>query len=175
MLLRIALLLLLSGSGPRSSDTSWSITITNASEPGEPLIVSGVVYRSDGVTPAAGAVLYVYHTDARGYYHAPELRDATPRLRGWMKTDSLGRYQFRTIRPASYPQGKVPAHIHASLRLPGGAEAWVDEYWFDGDPNLPQEEYGKHARDGRFSPILKLTRDRDGIWRSQRDLRSRDK
>ena len=30
-------------------------------------------------------------------------RGEPPRLRGWMRTDSAGRYAYRTIRPAPYP------------------------------------------------------------------------
>src|ERR1051325_5024041 len=33
---------------------SWQTTITAASEPGEPLLMSGTIYRPDGITPAAG-------------------------------------------------------------------------------------------------------------------------
>src|SRR5215210_6319255 len=47
---------------------SWETRIASASEPGELLEMSGVIYRLDGKTPAPNVVLYVYHTDATGYY-----------------------------------------------------------------------------------------------------------
>lgn len=167
----LILLLFLSAPGVHGSDTSWTVAMVGPEEPGEPLIISGVIYYPDGTTPAPGAVLSVYQTDARGYYHPPEDRGAQPRIRGWMKADSLGRYLFRTIKPGSYPGEEFPAHIHAKLRLPGGSETWLKSFWFDGDPFLSPQEYRKHARDGRFSPIMKLTRDSAGVLHGVRDLR----
>src|SRR5690606_14499128 len=71
-------------------------------EPGEALVLEGVVRREDG-SPAEGIIVYAYHTDAQGIYPP----DATMhgRLRGWARTDHAGRYRFETIRPGSYPTG----------------------------------------------------------------------
>lgn len=169
----LAIVIGLLGAVFQAPETLWTTTLTDPAEPGEPLVVSGSVYRADGKTPVAGAVLYVYHTDAQGAYRRPgQGGNAPPRLRGWMKTDSLGRYEFHTIKPAPYPGARIPAHIHAILRFPDGREAKVSEFWFDGDPNLPHEEYRKHARDGRFSPILTLSKGSDGAWHGTRDLRA---
>src|SRR5512134_1672562 len=35
-------------------------------EPGERLVITGTIYQNDGRTPAAGVVLYAYHTNAAG-------------------------------------------------------------------------------------------------------------
>src|SRR5678815_1897241 len=32
------------------------------------MLVYGTIYKSDGKTPAAGVILYIYHTDQNGYY-----------------------------------------------------------------------------------------------------------
>src|SRR5207244_11072922 len=73
------------------SGLSSSDTITGKDEPGEPMEMSGTIYRPDGVTPAEGIVLFVYHTDVTGYYN--EQDDVTnPRLRAWMRTGKDGRY-----------------------------------------------------------------------------------
>ena len=48
------------------ANLGWSTRIAGPDEPGEPLTVSGVVYRPDGRTPAGGVILYLYHTNARG-------------------------------------------------------------------------------------------------------------
>jgi protocatechuate 3,4-dioxygenase beta subunit len=44
------------------------ITIPTKQEPGERMIVTGVVFDADEKTPLAGASVYVYHTDANGLY-----------------------------------------------------------------------------------------------------------
>src|SRR5690242_14923741 len=49
---------------PRALD--WRTAIAGKGEAGEPLEMRGVIYQSDGKTPAPGVILYVYHTDAKG-------------------------------------------------------------------------------------------------------------
>lgn len=155
------------------ANPSWRTVIPPAGEPGEPLIVSGVIYAPDGNTPVEGARLYVYHTDARGYYRYPSNSSENPRLRGWMKADAQGRYEFRTVRPGSYPNSRNPQHIHATLGAPGYATNWIDEFHFLDDPLLPEREKAAVQRDGEFSAVLRVTRGADGIWRAVRHLRLR--
>lgn len=158
-----------SAGGPENPQ--WSIVIPPANEPGEPLVVSGTIYAPDGATPVEGARLYVYHTDARGYYSTGGRNERQPRLRGWMKTRADGRYQFRTIRPASYPNQSAAAHIHATLSAPGYPERWIEEFLFEGDRFLTRQDVGRYSRGGRFASIQKAVRDADGVWRYERDLR----
>src|SRR5215470_20421912 len=86
--------------------------VAPSGEAGAPLVISGTVYAADGVTPLAGVVVYAYHTDVNGLYRPDRRFDAPPRLRGWARTDAAGHYSFRTIRPAPYPNQKIPAHVH---------------------------------------------------------------
>ena len=44
--------------------------VAPAAEPGDRLEVKGVVYAADGRTPVAKASVYVYQTDAKGYYQS---------------------------------------------------------------------------------------------------------
>lgn len=83
---------------PAQLDSSTQITADT--EPGERLIVSGQVFAPNSKTPAAGVTLYAYNTDAEGYYGVAHA-EYPPRLYGWMKTDSAGRFELRTIRPGS--------------------------------------------------------------------------
>src|SRR5688572_30535194 len=95
----------------RPAQVSWQAAAIPAGEPGQPLVVSGVVYAADGTTPRPGVVVYAYQTDARGLY-TPDGRPGVPRLHAWMRTDERGRYELRTIRPASYPGQNIAAHVH---------------------------------------------------------------
>jgi protocatechuate 3,4-dioxygenase beta subunit len=145
-------------------------TIVPASEPGERLVVSGTVYDTDGVTPVPAITIFVYHTDAKGHYNSPD--DAlNPRLYGWVSTDKDGRYEFRTIRPAPYPQVTTPAHIHVHVYGPGRPEWFIPEYFFEGDPLIPARDRDLPARMGSFSPVVRLTRDGEGSWQGRRDIR----
>src|SRR5688572_32143953 len=76
------------------ANASARAVITPADEPGTPLVISGIVYAADGRTPLRNASVYVYQTDARGYYAPTDARASdTPRLRGYMRTDANGRYE----------------------------------------------------------------------------------
>jgi protocatechuate 3,4-dioxygenase beta subunit len=132
-------------------------------------VLTGTVYQPDGRTPAVGARLYVYQTDASGIYGPQGSR--RPRLRGWIRTGADGRYEIRTIRPGSYPGGRVAAHIHATLGAPDHPERWIDSFLFEGDPYLTGRERARAEGQGRFSPIVSIEKCQDGVWRGTRDLR----
>ncbi len=152
---------------------SWKAVLVTAGEPGTPLVVSGRVYAADGRTPVEGATLHVYHTDARGLYseHDGNGGPPDPRLKGWMKTDRDGRYEFRTIRPAPYPGGRNPAHIHAEVYGAGYAQRWITNYFFEDDQILDAETRVKFNGPGSFSPILAAKRGADGVLACIRDIR----
>ena len=148
------------------------ITIAAKEEPGERLIVTGQVFGPDGKTPLAGASVYVYHTDAKGLY-TPETNDnRNPRLRGYMRTDAQGRYEFSTIKPAPYPNNRIAAHIHYVVNAPGHQER-VFEIVFEGDPNIDQRMRADAAKEGSAFSICALTRDQQGVWRCAQDVKMR--
>jgi protocatechuate 3,4-dioxygenase, beta subunit len=149
---------------------SWKTVIPPENEKGEPLILTGKIFQPDGVTPAGGMVLFVYHTDVTGYYN--EKDDAShPRLKGWMKIGADGKYEFRTIRPGAYPHRSTPAHIHAHVYGPGYSERSIDDYWFKDDPRLNDKELKNAAANGAHPVVVELKRGSDGIWRGVRDIK----
>ena len=166
----------LSGGAPCGScnepkELSWKTVIPPENEPGEPLIMTGHVFKADGKTPAEGMVLWVYHTDRTGYYN--EKDDAShPRLKGWMKIGANGKYEFRTIRPGAYPKRTTPAHIHAHLYGPGFSERSIEDYWFKDDPRINEKELklASEGSDHPFVVIIDVKRGSDGIWRGERNI-----
>jgi len=152
---------------------SWKMVLTPAGEPGTPLLVSGRIFAADGKTPVEGATLHVYHTDARGLYSERDGQGGPPdpRLKGSMKTDRDGRYEFRTIRPASYPGTRNPQHIHAKVFGAGYAERWIPEYWFDDDLLVTKDMHARYSGLGTFSPIVTVRRGPDGVFTCVRDIK----
>ena len=151
----------------------WQTTIASATEPGERMEISGVIYQVDGKTPAPNVILYVYHTDAKGIYSPAPGASGGARihghLRGWVKTNQRGEYKFTSIRPAHYPNARGPAHIHAIVKEPDKNEYWIDEYLFDDDPALTREPPPRIENRGG-SGIIHLARNSDGTWVGRRDI-----
>src|SRR5262245_33415835 len=78
-------------------DIDWQTTISGPDEPGERLMISGIIYKKDGKTPAPNVILYVYQTDNKGIYSPAPRQTAAKRhghLRGWVKSDANGRYEI---------------------------------------------------------------------------------
>ncbi len=119
-----------------SSDTSlgWY-------ENAQKLMITGTVFQADGKTPAPNILIYYWHTDAKGLYsnRSGSHKKATQHgyLRGWVKSDSNGRYMIHTLRPAPYPKEKMPAHIHVLIKEANLSNPYyVDDLVFDEDPLL---------------------------------------
>lgn len=127
--------------------------IAPANEPGTPLVIHGRVMLADGVTPAAGVVVFAYQTDRGGIYSNRGAHEW--RLRGWAKTDERGRFEFRTIRPGSYPNSRIPAHVHFSIEGPGVPRRWTDELRFADDPYLGARDVQSAGQ--RFGSVRRVT------------------
>lgn len=149
-----------------------NIKMVAGTEPGEPMIISGTIYLPDGKTPAKGAILSVWHTDAKGYYiegggGAGELH---PRIHGRMKTGPDGKYEFRTIKPAQYPGHTSPAHVHGHISAPGYPEYPII-YYFEGDDLITDKNRSElNSYRGGTPSIIKLTKDSNGVLIGHRDI-----
>lgn len=117
----------------RAQEAPAAVTLVPPGEPGEPLVVEGRILAPGG--PEAGADLYVYQTDARGYYSPGGSDERNPRLKARLRTDERGAFRFRTIRPGPYPRSGPPAHIHFEVTPASGATQRY-ELVFEGDARL---------------------------------------
>jgi protocatechuate 3,4-dioxygenase beta subunit len=107
---------------------------------GEKLVIVGTVYAED-CTPLAGAVLNFHQADASGEYGPGHGTDDMRccYLMGSLRTDSNGRYQLITVKPAHYKGEQLPppAHIHVEVLHPQAGVPGT-EIVFAGDPYLPE-------------------------------------
>lgn len=136
------------------------------------LKITGKVFQKDGRTTAENVILYIYHTNRQGIYPKKGNEKGWAKrhgyLRGWTRTDKDGNYTFLTFRPASYPEGLAPEHIHITVKEPGRNEYYIDDYVFDDDPLLTKKERNKlknRAGSGIVKPKLE-----NGVHTVHRDL-----
>jgi protocatechuate 3,4-dioxygenase beta subunit len=125
----------------KTNCTTEVLKITATDEPGKKIRVLGTVKDKKG-NIIAGAVVYLYQTDYRGWYAADaphvlsnegDMRHA--RLFGYVKTDAIGKFEVQTIKPSGYPRSELPAHIHVHIDATG-YRSYVNEFLFDDDERL---------------------------------------
>lgn len=129
------------------------VTLVTADEPGPRALVEGRLRDARG-EPLVGALVYVYQTDARGWYGAkgphfvgPSGDERHARLFGYLRTDAQGRYALSTIRPSGYPRTDLPAHIHIEVFV-GDEMVLISEVLFADDPRLTPAQRERGLRDG---------------------------
>ena len=147
--------------------------------------LSGVVYESDGRSPARNVMMYFYHTDATGHYSKRGDEDRRSFAwwhgthRGWLKTNDRGEYHLDTIKPAPYPDGSEPAHVHTIIKAPTQKHCYyIADFVFQDDPLLSARYWENTARWWRSLGLaqtanyggVKLFKNRSGQWEGRRDI-----
>jgi len=117
---------------------------------GEVMVLSGTVYTRDG-TPAEGARVEIWQTDAKGVYlHTRDRKrgyDDAFQGFGHVVTGADGSYAFRTIKPVVYP-GRTP-HIH--VKVQHNRRDLTTQFYIAG--------HAGNARDGIFRRMSKADQD----------------
>lgn len=109
--------------------------LADSTEPGERLIIKGRVTNLDCTEFIKDAIIDVWHADDAGTYDNSGFN-----LRGIVKSDSQGYYQFETIKPGKYLNGAQyrPSHIHFKITAPG-KPVLTTQLYFDGDTDIPAD------------------------------------
>jgi protocatechuate 3,4-dioxygenase beta subunit len=135
--------------------TTSPLRITTPAEPGRKIKVTCHIKNESG-QPLAGALVYLYQTDSKGWYAADaphvlvyEGDMGHARLFGYVKTDTNGQFELFTVKPSGYPRSDLPAHIHVHVTAPG-YRAYVTEFLFDDDDRL----IGKIRQDAMRNQFL---------------------
>lgn len=152
------------------TDVSWRTVLSEEKDKGEPIEIAGVVYLADGKTPAPNTLIYLYHTDFEGYYGRGGGVHRHGKYRGWMMTDKDGKYAFRTLKPAPYPENRFAAHIHMTVTTAKAKEDWIDSILFEGDRLISPQERAQAGRRGGFNPILSFEKGEGGLLRATRNI-----
>ncbi|MBL4772229.1 MAG: hypothetical protein JKX98_01040 [Alcanivoracaceae bacterium] len=143
------------------SSTSYSPAWNSV---GQKLLITGRILKTDGTSPAANVLVYYWQTDSKGYYSVNDSMNKKTKkhgyIRGWVKSDSQGNYKIFTIKPKSYPNRDLPAHIHLSIKEPEiSEEYYVDKLLFDYDPLLTTKKRKKLENRGGSGILRTLISD----------------
>lgn len=147
-------------------------TLPDFNNAGPKMKLTGTIYQPDGKTPANNVILQIYHTDQNGIYPTKGDENGWGKRqgysRGWIKTDTVGKYNFFTLKPGTYPTRNAPAHIHPVIFEPNGKYYWIEEYLFEDDPLLSNEDRSNTLPRGGSSGVLSLIKE-DGLLVGERD------
>jgi protocatechuate 3,4-dioxygenase beta subunit len=158
-----------SGAIEAPADVSWRTELPVTKGDGDRIRIAGTVFASDGKTPSPNTLIYFYHTDKFGIYGRGN-EHKHGRYRGWLLTDEKGRYEFSSIRPASYPNSTQSQHIHMTVTTLDKREDWIDSILFEGDRFITSRERQESGKRGGFQPIVTLTKGSDEIMTATRDI-----
>ena len=149
------------------------------------VLIRGIIFESDGKTPAKNAVMYFYHTDETGHYtkRGDEPRNSFAwwhgKQRGWVKTNERGEYEINTVKPAPYPENDEPAHIHAVIKSPVQKHCYsIADFVFRDDRLLTAKFWENTEKWWRSIGIyqdpnyggIKLTKNNSGLWEGVRNI-----
>lgn len=146
-------------------------TIPDFATNSQKLKVTGTIYENDGVTPAKNVMLFIHHTDENGDF---ELKRQNKKRyvhhRGWVKTDSDGKYTFYTFVPGKYLYGNELTQILPIIKEPNKPEYKIETFLFDNDPLLTGKCRQKvEETNPKRILTLKLNKE-EGLFEAKRDI-----
>ena len=152
-------------------------------EPGRPLVVTGRVSDASTGEPVPGALLDLWQASADGFYELQRPERGPHYLRGKVPVEADGRFEFRTIVPASYeilkegPVGRLLAfldrhafranHIHVKMHA-NGYKPLTTQIFFSDNEWLRSDTVGAVKDD----LIVDLVEDADEVHAKELDVRS---
>ncbi len=134
------------------------------------LKISGIIYESDGKTPAKDVILYIEQADENGDFDLRKENDVRyVHNRGWIKTDANGHYTFYTFIPGNDRRYNQMQQLFPIIKEPSKPEYGIGTFLFDEDPLLTKLCRKRMAKKGDPTRILKLKKV-DGLYVTQKDI-----
>jgi protocatechuate 3,4-dioxygenase beta subunit len=144
-------------------------TIPDYASKSNKLKITGIIYESDGITPAKNVLLFIHQTDENGNFELKrENKKRYVHHRGWVKTDADGRYTFYTFVPGKYIYGNEFMQILPIVKEPNKPEYKIESFLFDEDPSLTEACRSK-IKETDANRILKLDK-KEGLFVAERDI-----
>ena len=134
---------------------------------GEIIYIKGVV-QAENCEPVLKATIEIWQACATGRYNHPEDRNPAeldPNFQYFGKaiTNERGEYEFKTIKPGSYPASWFwtrPPHIHFTVRSPKHTELTTQMY-FSGEPlNSKDRLLQNHSKEEQEKCVVTFYQDK---------------
>ena len=149
--------------------------IVSKEEPGIPFVIIGQIFKPDGRTKAKSVLIHIYHRDHEGFDFGQNDNFLTTwRLQGWAKTNTEGKFEFRTIRPAPDHLGREGSHIHFTIVSEDFGNQWAPKIHFLDDASIADKEKKESEEAGQFA-WLKEVKNIDGIQHIEVKIKLKEK
>jgi protocatechuate 3,4-dioxygenase beta subunit len=131
---------------------------------GEVFLLKGRVLNTDGA-PLEGRRIEIWQCDMNGkYLHTGDGQDIAfdPAFQGFGHdiTGPDGAYEFRTIKPVTYP-GRTP-HIHVKV-FDGDREVLTSQFYIDGHPSNGRDRIFRRLSDSDAKAVSMVFERVDGV------------
>ncbi|WP_339614628.1 hypothetical protein [uncultured Winogradskyella sp.] len=134
------------------------------------LKLTGIIYESDGVTPAKDVILFIEQPDEDGDFDLRRSGDERYVFhRSWVKTDSDGKYTFYTFVPGNDRRYNQLQQIFPVIKEPTKAEYEIETFLFNDDPLLTKRCRKRILKKSNPTRILE-PKTVDGLLVAQRDI-----
>lgn len=134
------------------------------------LKLTGIIYESDGVTPAKDVILFIEQPDENGDFDLRRSGDERYVFhRSWVKTDEDGRYTFYTFVPGNDRRYNQMQQIFPIVKEASKSEVQLQPLLFDNDPLLTKRCRKRLEKKGDVKRIL-VTKKENGMLTAHKDI-----
>ncbi|MBO6881369.1 hypothetical protein [Winogradskyella sp.] len=134
------------------------------------LKLTGVIYQSDGVTPAKDVIIFIEQPDENGDFDLRQSGDDRYVFhRSWVKTDEDGRYTFYTFVPGNDRRYNQMQQIFPIIKEASKPEVQLESLLFDEDPLLTKRCRKRLIKKGQEARILNIEKE-DGMLVASKDI-----
>jgi protocatechuate 3,4-dioxygenase beta subunit len=134
------------------------------------LKISGVVYESDGITPAKNIIVSIDQADEHGNFNIIDDNGKSAVLNsGSIKTDDSGMYTFYTYIPGGDRRFNMQQQLFVFITESDNKSYEIPSFLFDEDPFLTKLCRKRITKKGDLGRILKPT-NVDGLNVVQKDI-----
>jgi protocatechuate 3,4-dioxygenase beta subunit len=111
----------------RQCAPTYEVVINTPHERGTKIQITGMVVNEKG-QGIPNIIVSIFQADSHGYYAPPDsvnkrMSENDPKIFGFVKSDTSGKFKVTTVRPSNYPtkyEGRsIPEHIHFNFSAAG--------------------------------------------------------